>query len=113
MQTVIITNIFGTQQIISDLGKVLEIDEEITLSDYFSYEEIASSGSLRYLIQNNRVSVNNGIETLSIADALKYLTIDDLYTPDSDAVGDAFDNLILTNNGDFILTNSLSIVTQE
>lgn len=113
MQTVIITNISGTPQLIADLGKLIQIAEEITLSDYFSIEKIASSDDLKELILTNKLSVNNGVQTLSQADALDYVTLDDLYTPDADFTGDAFNNLILTNSCGLIFTNSLNIVVQE
>jgi len=76
MWTLIIKNNSAvTAQEIEDLGITIETSSQITMSDQFEYQEIASSDDLRDLVQNGDLVVNDGSSDLSAADGVLYLTL--------------------------------------
>jgi hypothetical protein len=74
MWTLIIKNA-GVAQMIEDLGISIPAASQITLSDQFEYEEIASSDDLRNLVNNATLVVNDGTSDLSSANGVLYLTL--------------------------------------
>lgn len=59
---------------IDDLGISIEAGSQITLSDQFEYDQIASSDDLRQLVDDGDIVINDGSDDLSAANGVKYLT---------------------------------------
>ncbi len=74
MWTLIIKNA-GSAQMVEDLGISIPGASQITLSDQFEYEEIASSDDLRTLVNNSTLVVNDGVDDLNAANGVLYLTL--------------------------------------
>lgn len=74
MWTCIIKNA-GSDQLIEDLGITIGAASQLTASDQFTYEELASSDDLRTLVNNSTLVINNGTSDLSAANGVKYLTL--------------------------------------
>ncbi len=89
MWTLIIKNA-GAIQLVEDLGISIPAASQLTMSDQFEYEEIASSDDLRTLVNNSTLVVNDGVSDLSAADGVLYLTLynaketKDIYYPKTD-----------------------------
>ena len=76
MWTLIIKNNSGvTAREIEDLGITIGISTQITMSDQFDYQELASSDDLRDHVQNGNLVLNDGSNDLSSADGVLYLTL--------------------------------------
>lgn len=85
MHTVIITNVSGSEQTVEDLGIIIDDStNQFTISDYYTYDELACSDDLREFVGNGDFEVNDGSDDLSASDGVKYLTIDNLYDLESD-----------------------------
>ena len=74
MWTLIIKNAGGAQ-LVEDLGISIPAASQLTMSDQFEYEEIASSDDLRTLVNNSTLVVNDGTSDLNAADGVLYLTL--------------------------------------
>lgn len=74
MWTLILKNA-GAAQLIEDLGITIPAASQLTISDQFEYEELASSDDLRTLVDNTTLVVNDGTSDLSAADGVLYLTL--------------------------------------
>ena len=89
MWTLIVKNA-GAIQLVEDLGISIPAASQLTMSDQFEYEEIASSDDLRTLVNNSTLVVNDGVSDLSAADGVLYLTLynaketKDIYYPKTD-----------------------------
>lgn len=77
--TCIAKNGGGAGVAINDLGIVIPAAGQVTLSDYFDYQEIADSFNLRDLVTAETLVINNGTADLSAANGLKWITQDNLY----------------------------------
>lgn len=77
MWTLIVKN-SGGSQIIEDLGITIGTATQITLSDQFTYDEIASSDDLRTLVNASTLVINDGVGDLSASDGVKYLKIENV-----------------------------------
>jgi len=76
MWTLIIKNNSAvTTREIEDLGITIGTSTQITMSDQFEYQELASSDDLRDHVQNGNLVVNDGTSDLSAADGVLYLTL--------------------------------------
>ena len=76
MWTVIIKNSGGAPVEIADLGISIPASSQITMSDQFSFEEIAGSDDLRDLVTAGTLVLNDGSSDLSSANGTLYLTLD-------------------------------------
>lgn len=74
MWTLIIKNA-GTLQLIEDLGITIPATSQITLSNQFEYQQIASSDDLRTLVNNGTLVVNDGVSDLTAAKGVLFLTL--------------------------------------
>jgi len=74
MWTLIIKN-SGAAELVEDLGITIPAASQITMSDQFEYEEIASSDDLRDFVNNGDFVVNDGSSDLSAADGVLFLTL--------------------------------------
>jgi len=73
---VIVTNISGIDQIVSDLGlPVPDSTAEINLDKQFTYDEISGSDDLRELVGNGDLLINDGSDDLSPSEGVRYLTL--------------------------------------
>ena len=77
MWTVIVKN-SGSDQSIDDLGIIIPDSNQITLSDQFTYNEIANSDDLRSLVSSGDIVINDGINDLSPTDGVKFLSLENL-----------------------------------
>lgn len=60
---------------VEDLGvEITDATNGQSLSDWFSYDSLAGSDSLRQVVEDGDVIINNGIENLSSEAGVKYLT---------------------------------------
>jgi len=71
---VIVKNYIDQSIMIDDLGIEIENNNQIDLSDLFSFFEIISSNDLKKSINENNLVINNGICDLNIEDAIDYIT---------------------------------------
>jgi len=78
MWTVIIKNNSGSDQTIEDLGLVIADGDTVTLSDEYTYDEIAGSDDLRDLVSNGDLVVNDGTNDLSATEGVEYLSLENL-----------------------------------
>ena len=76
---VIAINNSGSNVILNDLGITIANTASITLSDYFSFGEIADSMDLQNAVAAGSLTINNGTIDLSVANGVKYVTRDNLY----------------------------------
>ena len=90
MWTLIVKNNGGSPITIEDLGITVPATSQITFSDQFEYEEIASSDDLRDEVNSGNLVVNDGSSDLSSANGVLYLTLynaketaEDFYTQTS------------------------------
>lgn len=74
MWTLIIKN-SGVAQLVEDLGITIPATSQITLSNQFEYQQIASSDDLRTLVNNGTLVVNDGTSDLSAANGVLFLTL--------------------------------------
>ena len=75
MWTVIAKNNDSTAIItIDDLGISIGASIQITLSDQFTYEELADSDDLRQYVEDGDIVINDGSDDLSAANGVKFLT---------------------------------------
>jgi len=75
MWTVIAKNEDSTAIItIDDLGISIGAGIQITLSDQFTYEELADSDDLRQYVEDGDIVINDGSSDLSSANGVKFLT---------------------------------------
>jgi len=76
MWTLIIKNNSAvTPRDIEDLGITIGVSTQITMSDQFEYQQLASSDDLRDHVQNGNLIVNDGSSDLSAVDGVLYLTL--------------------------------------
>jgi len=75
MWTLIIKNNGGSPITIEDLGITVPASSQITFSDQFEYQEIASSDDLRDEVNSGNLVVNDGSSDLSSANGVLYLTL--------------------------------------
>lgn len=78
-QTINLINTLVGELEVPDLGLVLDATEALLVSDQFDYGELCSSLDLKVLINAGSIIINDGIENLSIADAIKYLRRQNVY----------------------------------
>lgn len=76
---VVIKNNSGSNIVIEDLGLEIGNGTSITLSDYFTYGEIADSSSLQSIVSAGNLIVNNGTLDLSPVDGSNYIIRDNVY----------------------------------
>ncbi len=74
MWTCVIKNSSGSDQLIEDLGITIPDADQETLSDQFTYDELAGSDDLRALVNAGDLVVNDGSSDLSAANGEIYLT---------------------------------------
>ncbi len=74
MWTVIIKNNSGGDVLIEDLGIEIADTTQETLSDMYTYDELAGSDDLRTLVNAGTLVVNDGSGDLSAANGVLYLT---------------------------------------
>ena len=85
MHIVIITNVSGSDQIIEDLGiTIVDSTDQITLSNTYTFDELAGSDDLRTLVNDGDFEVNDGADDLSAAEGVKYLTLHNTYDLEAD-----------------------------
>jgi hypothetical protein len=76
MWTLIIKNNSAiTPREIEDLGITIGISSQVTMSDQFEYQELASSDDLRDHVTNSNLVVNDGTSDLDAATGVLYLTL--------------------------------------
>ncbi|MCK5614940.1 hypothetical protein KAR91_74445, partial [Candidatus Pacearchaeota archaeon] len=77
MWTLILKNpVGGTGNVtIEDLGITIDDDTQITVSDQFTYPELAGSDDLRTAVNNGDLVVNDGSSDLSTSRGVEYLTL--------------------------------------
>ena len=75
MWTIILKNNGVTDVLVADLGFTISATSSITLSDIFSYVEIASSDNLRQLVGDATLVINNGTSDFSAQSGVDFLTI--------------------------------------
>ena len=76
---VILKNNSGSNVVITDLGMEIGNGQQITLSNYFNYSEIADSSVLQNLVSTGILIINNGISDLSATDGANYIIRDNIY----------------------------------
>jgi hypothetical protein len=74
MWDTILKNVSGSPYVIDGLGLELATGGQLTASEQFTYEEMASSDGLRQAVLDGDIVVNDGTADLSAADGNKYLT---------------------------------------
>jgi len=74
MWTLIVKNA-GAAQLIEDLGISIPAASQLTISDQFEYEELASSDDLRTLVNNSTLVINDGVSDLNAVDGVLFLTL--------------------------------------
>lgn len=75
MYTVIIKNNSATDITIGDLGLTIVNGSQNTISEGYTYYEVAGSDDLRALVTIGNLKVNDGVGDLSAGDGVKYLTV--------------------------------------
>jgi len=75
MWTLIIKNNGGSPITIEDLGITVPATSQITFSDQFDYEDIASSDDLRGEVNSGNLVVNDGSSDLTSPNGVLYLTL--------------------------------------
>ena len=77
MWTVIVKNYGGSSVFFDDLGIAVPAASSLTLSDFFTYEEIADSDDLRTAVASGgNIVVNDGVTDLSAGRGTWYLTFE-------------------------------------
>jgi len=85
MHSVIITNVSGSEQTVEDIGIIIaDSTSQITLSEMYTFPELAGSDDLRTLVGDSDFELNDGVDDLSAADGVKYLTLHTTYDLESD-----------------------------
>lgn len=74
MYTVIAKNSSGSAQLIEDLGISIPNGSQETLSDQYTFDELAGSDDLRALVNGGDLVINDGSADLSAANGELYLT---------------------------------------
>ena len=74
MWTVIAKNSSGGAQLIEDLGISIPDSSQETLSDMYTYDELAGSDDLRALVNAGDLVINDGSSDLNAANGVIYLT---------------------------------------
>ena len=70
---VIAKNIDVVDVEIEDLGTVIPIAGQETLTSNYSFVEVCDSKDLKDLVQNSKIQINDGTSDLSTADGLKHI----------------------------------------
>lgn len=79
-QTIILKNLLSEDLIIEDLGYKLLSDETTNITNQFSYEDLCNSTDIKTLISDGTsLIINDGINDLSIDEALNYLKRINIY----------------------------------
>ena len=74
MFTIIIKNSGGSPVLVEDLGISIPATGQVTMSDQFTYDELAGSDDLRSLVGDTTLVLNDGSSDRSAADGVNYLT---------------------------------------
>jgi len=77
-QIIIVKNLNLYDVEIEDLGFIIPLSSERTLTDEISQDEILTSNDLYSLVESSTLIINDGISDLSVVDALEFLTIETL-----------------------------------
>lgn len=75
MWTIIAKNAGLTDVLVDDLGVYIPAEDQYTLSDSFTFDEIACSDSLRTLVLAETLVINNGSSDLTASKGVAYLTL--------------------------------------
>ena len=82
--TVIVKNSSGSTQIIEELGIELLNGTQVTLSDFFTYDEIGGATALRSMITAGNLVVNDGTSDLSAVNGANFIQLENIYSVDED-----------------------------
>ncbi len=102
MPTVIAKNVDVADVEIEDLGTVIPVSGQETLTDNFTFVEIADSKDLKTEVQNATIVINDGTSDLSMADGLSHISVKSELETDN-----ATDERVLRSGDD--MTGELSI----
>lgn len=73
---VIIKNFSDQSIMINDLGIGIPTNDQINLTDLFSFFEIMSSDNLKNYVMNGSLIINNGEIDLNNTDGVEYITFE-------------------------------------
>ncbi len=79
MAIVIAKNVDVSDVTIEDLGTVIPLGDQETLTDNYSFVEVCDSKDLKTLVQNGNIVINDGTEDLGMADGLKHIGLKSEY----------------------------------
>lgn len=91
MTVVIAKNVAAFDVTIEDMGTEILISGQETLTDNFSFINIAKSTDLKTLVQNAQIVINDGSSDLSAADGLDHISVNSVYENDTDYSGGSGD----------------------
>jgi len=79
MWTLILKNSSGSDRTITDLGITITNGSQVTMSDLYTYDELAGSDDLRDHVNTGNLVVNDGTSDLSSANGVEYLILHNRY----------------------------------